>query len=175
MSSISGPKAVLSLLFLFFFAAIAFLPVAGTSSVSGQTGSPEATPTPEPAFDQKAAVDKIRESIKGRENEPAETVFKNIQIFKGVPAGRIVRIMGGGFSRSLGVDCTHCHTPGDWSSDSKQPKVIAREMKRMVDTINLEILKNMKSLGDRKAIVNCTTCHRGDVKPATNMGREGGA
>ena len=174
MSSFARPKAVLSLLFLMFAAVIAFVSVAGSFQASGQTGDPAPTPTPEPAFDRKAAVEKIREAIKGKENEPAETVFKNIQIFKGVPAGRIIPIMGGGFSRSLGVDCTHCHTPGEWASDSKQPKVIARDMKRMADKINGDLLKNMKSLGDRQAIVNCTTCHRGDVKPATNMPRPEG-
>ena len=55
MSSITGPKAVLFLLFLSFVAALVFLPVAGTLSVSGQTGRPEATPTPELVFDRKAA------------------------------------------------------------------------------------------------------------------------
>jgi hypothetical protein len=172
MKSAFGSKIIVSLLFLFLIGAILFVPANMLREASGQTESAAPTPTPEPAFDREAAVAKIQESIKGREEEPAEKVFKNIQIFKGVPAGRIVRIMGGGFSRALGVDCTHCHTPEDWSSDAKTTKVIARDMKAMADQINGEILKNMKSLGDRQAIVNCTTCHRGSTKPATNMPRE---
>jgi hypothetical protein len=174
MTLASGSKIAVFLFLILLVAAVGLIPTRLLTTASGQTDTAAPTPTPEPAFDRKAAVEKIRESIKGKENEPAENVFKNIQIFKGVPAGRIIPIMGGGFSRSLGVDCTHCHTPGDWSSDSKQPKVIARDMKRMADTINGEILKNMKSLGERQAIVNCTTCHRGDVKPATNMPRPEG-
>ncbi len=172
MTIASGSKLAVSVLFLFSIAALAFVPAGLITTASGQTENAAPKPTPEPAFDRKAAVDKLREFVKGKEEQPAETVFKNIQIFKGVPAGRIVGIMGGGFSRSLGVDCTHCHTPEDWSSDAKPTKLIAREMKAMADKINGELLKNMKTLGDRQAIVNCTTCHRGELKPATNMPRD---
>ena len=54
----------------------------------------------------------VLRSIAGRENQPAESVFKNIKIFKGVPAGRLVNIMNMGFGRSLGVSCGFCHVPG---------------------------------------------------------------
>lgn len=137
-------------------------------AVSGQT-EPAASPTPEPAFDRDAAIAKIRESIKGRESEPAGEVFKNIKNFTRMPAGRLLGVMQMGYSRSLGVDCTHCHTPDDWSSDSKQAKLIARDMQVMAAKINGDLLKNMGSLGGRQAVVNCTTCHRGQVKPATNL------
>jgi len=30
-------------------------------------------------------------------------------------------------------------------------------------------LKNIAGLKDRTPIINCTTCHRGQVKPALNM------
>ena len=51
------------------------------------------TPTPAPAaatFDQAAAIAKLKEQIKGRENELAPAVFKNIQtpFIKSIPAGR---------------------------------------------------------------------------------------
>jgi hypothetical protein len=79
-------------------------------------------------FNQDQALAKLREQIKGKESEPAETVFKNIQILKGRPAAQVLGIMQMGFSRSLGVNCTHCHTPEDWSSESKNKKQIAREI-----------------------------------------------
>lgn len=139
-----------------------------TISVSGQE-DPAATPTPETAFDRDAAIARIRESIKGREDQPAGEVFKNIKNFTRMPAGRILAVMQMGFSKSLGVECTHCHTPDDWASDEKAAKVIARDMQTMAAKINGDLLKNMTSLGGRQAIVNCTTCHRGNVKPATNM------
>ena len=133
------------------------------------------TPTPKPVFDQKAAIANLKEQIKGREKEPAGEVFKNVKDFAKVPAGRLLAIMEFGYARSLGVDCTHCHTPEDWGSDSKQAKTTARAMRAMANKINGELLPSIAAFKDRtgrdRAIVNCTTCHRGQVKPATNLGR----
>ncbi len=142
----------------------AVLIVSGNRSVA-QTKSAD-VPTD---FDKAAALAKIREAIKGRENEPAEKVFKNIQTLKGVPAARLLGIMDFGYSRSLGVDCTHCHVPDKWESDEKRPKPVAREMVLMVGKINNDLLKSIKGLASEKPTVNCTTCHRGEVKPALNI------
>lgn len=153
---------------LLSFAGLIF--VFSTVLSSAERGSAPAEPTPTPeSFDQAAAVAKLREAIKGRENEPAGKVFKNVKNFAEMPAGRLLAVMQFGYSRSLGVDCTHCHTPDEWSSDSKPQKQIARDMQLMAGRINNELLKGMESLGGRQAIVNCTTCHRGQVKPATNL------
>lgn len=130
----------------------------------------QASPAPTPApFDQKAALAKLREQIKGKENDPAPTVFKNIQVMKNTPAGRLLSVMEMGFARSLGVDCTHCHVPDKWEAEDKPQKQIARDMSNMVSTINRELLKNIKNLKSESPIVNCTTCHRGEVKPALNL------
>jgi hypothetical protein len=128
-----------------------------------------AIPSPTPAFDQALALAALREQIKGKETEPAEKVFKNIKVLNGVPAGRLLAMMNFGYARSLGVDCTHCHTPEKWESDEKAAKPVARDMKLLADEINGRLLKNMKSLGTREAVVNCTTCHRGEIKPALNL------
>ncbi|MBX7172426.1 MAG: c-type cytochrome [Pyrinomonadaceae bacterium] len=119
-------------------------------------------------FNQTEALAKLRESIKGKEKEPAETVFKNIQTFKGRPAAQLLAIMELGYSRSLGVTCTHCHTPEDWSSESKNQKQVARDMAAMTQNINTQLLKNIKNINE-KAVINCTTCHRGQVTPALNL------
>ena len=119
-------------------------------------------------FNQTEALAKLREQIKGREKEPAETVFKNIQTLKGVPAGRLLAIMEFGYARSLGVNCTHCHTPENWSSEDKNKKQITRDMAAMAANINNQMLKNIKNIGE-KAVINCTTCHRGQIIPATNL------
>jgi hypothetical protein len=74
-----------------------------------------------------------------------------------------------GFARSLGVDCTHCHVPDKWESEEKPQKQIARDMSAMATTINKDLLKNIKNLKDQNPIVNCTTCHRGEIKPALNL------
>lgn len=120
-------------------------------------------------FDQAAALAKLNEQIKGRENEPAEKVFKNIQMLKGVPSGRLLKIMEFGYARSLGVNCTHCHVADTWESEDKSQKQIARDMSALVARVNGELLKGIKNLKSETPTINCTTCHRGEVKPALNM------
>ena len=135
-------------------------------------GVPTPTPTPEEAakpFDQDAALAKLRESIKGHGQEPAEKVFKNIQMFKGIPAGQLLGIMRLGYSKSLGVNCTHCHTPDKWESEDKPQKQITRDMGAMVGKINGELLKGIKNLKSAAPTINCTTCHRGQVVPALDL------
>ncbi len=122
-------------------------------------------------FDQKAALAKLREQIKGKEQEPASSVFKNIQtpMLKGRPAAQLLAVMEFGFARSLGVNCTHCHVPDKWESEDKPQKQIARDMSAMVAALNGTTLKGIKNLKSASPTVNCTTCHRGEVKPALNL------
>jgi hypothetical protein len=137
--------------------------------VSAQTNNSSPTPTPAAEFNQTEAIAKLKEQIKGKEQEPAEKVFKNIQVMKNVPAGRLLAIMEMGYARSLGVNCTHCHVPDKWEAEEKTTKQTAREMKAMAEKINTELLKNIKNLKSESPTINCTTCHRGQVKPALNL------
>jgi len=107
----------------------------------------------------------ILRSIAGRENQPAESVFKNIKILKGVPAARLVNIMNMGFGRSLGVSCGFCHVPGKWDLDDKQEKNTARIMIAMVGTINRDYLAKVPVDSGPPPTANCFTCHRGMPKP----------
>jgi hypothetical protein len=106
--------------------------------------------------------------IAGREQEPAERVFKNIQIpwLKTVGARTFLAIMNGGYSRALGVGCTHCHVEQDFASDDKRQKRAAREMARMHRAVNeqLEKMENLETSATNRSI-NCATCHRGAVSP----------
>ena len=143
-----------------------------TSAPIERTVSAQATPTPPaaaPAFDQAAAIAALKEQIKGHENDPAPTVFKNIKFMTTTPAGRLLAVMQFGFSRSLGVDCTHCHVPGKWDLDEKPEKQIARDMSDMNTKIHKELLRNIKNLKGPNPLINCTTCHRGQVKPALDL------
>jgi len=88
---------------------------------------------------------------------------------KNTPAGRLLSVMEMGFARSLGVNCTHCHIAEKWEAEDKPQKQIARDMSAMVSTINRDLLKNIKNLKSEAPIINCTTCHRGNVKPALNL------
>ena len=111
------------------------------------SAAPSPTPAPQTAipFDQAQALAELRKSIAGKENEPAEKVFKNIQLLKGMPAARLLRVMEMGYSRSLGVTCTHCHVPGDWEKDDKPTKQIARDMAGMVAAISNQQLKQSRT------------------------------
>ncbi|HYH86394.1 MAG TPA: c-type cytochrome [Pyrinomonadaceae bacterium] len=145
---------------------------------SNQQAQPAQTPQGQPPGGQQQPppenpiVAEIRKRIAGQEEKPAEEVFKNIQVLKGVPAGRLLSIMERGYTRALGVRCNHCHVPGEWEKDDKETKLTARDMVRMNATINAE-LKKIKTLVDNPT-VNCSTCHRGQPKPGANR-PEGGA
>ncbi len=119
--------------------------------------------------EKKQYLDVLRKQIAGKEEQPANEVFKNIRFMNRTTAGRLLNVMDFGFSRSLGVSCTHCHVPGEWEKDEKPQKQIAREMSAMAGTINRELLPNIKNLKTDVPVVNCTTCHRGQTKPALNL------
>lgn len=120
-------------------------------------------------FDQEQALAALRKAIVGQESKPAGEVFKNIQILKQMPAARLLKVMEIGYSRSLGVNCTHCHVEGQWDKDDKLTKPIAREMITMMGAINNDYLKKIKNLKSENPAVNCTTCHRGQTKPELNL------
>jgi hypothetical protein len=139
---------------------------AGNSlSLNNQTTQ---TQTEKP-FDQAQALADLRKAIAGQENKPAGEVFKNIQMLKAMPAGRLLRVMELGYAKSLGVNCTHCHVAGAWEKEEKPTKQIARDMSAMVGVINNEQLKKIKNLKGPDPVINCTTCHRGQTKPALNL------
>jgi Photosynthetic reaction centre cytochrome C subunit len=114
------------------------------------------------------AVTQLLQQIKGQENKPAGEVFKNVQLLENIPAGRFLRIMDVGYSRSLGVGCDHCHSEDRWEADEKRAKLAAREMILLVQDINRK-LESMEHIDTSEPQINCTTCHRGYVKPATQM------
>lgn len=121
----------------------------GTVSLAAQSKHPE--------------IVALEASIAGREQQPAEQVFKNIQTFKGMPAIRVLRIMEQAFVPNLGVTCSHCHVEKEWNSDAKAAKEVARNMwvlrARWQDDVR-------KASGNPEAIVTCYTCHKGQPKPA---------
>jgi len=87
----------------------------------------------------------------------AESVFKNIQVLKGVSADQLIPAMRF-VTASLGVECGYCHVPDHFDQDDKKPKQIARDMMRMMAAINKDNFD-----GDRQ--VTCYSCHRGAPEP----------
>jgi hypothetical protein len=121
------------------------------------------------ASERDSLMKEVLEHIAGRETVPAESVFKNIKILTGVPAGQVLRIMNNGWGRALGTSCRHCHVLGHWADEDKPQKQITREMSVMLHTINTDLLPKIKNLHSERPGVSCTTCHRGSVIPARNM------
>jgi len=97
-----------------------------------------------------------------RAGDPAEKVFKNIQVLKGMPAADLQGAMSF-IASSLGVDCDYCHRQdkdGTFGSDAVPAKLRAREMILMVRRINEETFHGQN-------LVNCFTCHQGAAKPVS--------
>lgn len=99
----------------------------------------------------------------GDDDKPAEEVFKNIQVLKGMPAGELRNVMQ--FMRaSLNVNCGFCHVHNDadhtwdFASDSVEEKKTAREMIEMVKSINTTHFAGNNA-------VTCFTCHNGNEHP----------
>ena len=104
----------------------------------------------------------LAQQAAGAKAPMAETVFKNVQVLKGIPVDEFMGTMGL-FSAALTVCCGDCHTGAGgsnpkWEEDTPK-KVIARRMIQMVNNINRE------SFGGRQQ-VTCWTCHRGSTNPA---------
>ncbi|HEV8487051.1 MAG TPA: c-type cytochrome [Blastocatellia bacterium] len=96
-----------------------------------------------------------RDTATRPQEKKAEEAFKNIQVLKGIPASQVMGAMSK-IASFLGTDCAHCHVPGEFDKDDKQPKQVARTMFKMVRTISTELSTNK---------VTCYTCHRGHVEP----------
>ena len=144
-----------------FMICLLFFIMATGSSLSQQPAQQQ------PRERNKFLVD-LEKEIAGKENLPAEQVFKNIDVFKGQQAVRVLRVMEFAFMPGLGVECNHCHVEGKWESDEKTPKATARKMWKMQP----EVKKLVKDAAGDKAEINCYTCHRGNVEPAlTPAGR----
>jgi hypothetical protein len=90
-------------------------------------------------------------------SKTAAQAFKNIQVLKNIPANQLVPAMQF-IAASLGVECEYCHVEGQFQSDDKKPKNTAREMIKMMMTINQENF-------DGKREVTCYSCHRGATRP----------
>lgn len=98
----------------------------------------------------------------------------NLQVLpKEWPGSRLRPVMTG-FTRALGVRCSYCHkgeegkplTTFDFASDENPNKNRAREMLRMLASVN-DHLKKIEPSGDKRVNMWCGTCHRGRPRPMT--------
>lgn len=87
----------------------------------------------------------------------SDQVFKDIKVFKGVPANDLIPAMEF-MSASLGWECSDCHDPKDYAA-STEAKETARAMVLMQREINKNHFNN-------RLEVTCMSCHNGKEHPA---------
>jgi hypothetical protein len=125
----------------------------GTSGASDATTPSTAAQSGESA--QLPSLDPLASSSK---EERAEQKYKNIQLLRGIPSERLMKIMFA-FKSSLGVDCTYCHIKDQFEKDDKPQKQTARKMIQLVRDTNAKLGTTTR--------VTCFTCHRGQTRPAS--------
>jgi len=107
------------------------------------------------------------QQIAGRENEPAEQVYKNVQVLKGLTAGDLLKKMDE-FGHALSYSCANCHRTTDFAADSGlRNKARARGMVTMLADVNGQYLPKIFPTNTPKA--TCMTCHRGENSPSQTM------
>lgn len=82
------------------------------------------------------------------------------------------------YTKSLGVNCSHCHAPQkdnpeklNFADDSKTAKLIARGMIEMTNDLNEKYFKPHypDPKPDQVYEVSCVMCHRGTTNPKTYL------
>jgi hypothetical protein len=86
--------------------------------------------------------------------QPAAKVYRNLKFLNSTAADVKSSMLL--MSTALGVECSHCHSPGAWDRDDKPAKEVARKMLAMVRDERREFT-------DIRAA--CATCHHGAIKP----------
>jgi hypothetical protein len=107
--------------------------------------------------DRKKLVNDLIAGLGDDKDKPAGTVFHNVKLFTAMPAQRMLRVMTV-YTIVLGVDCSYCHTVGEWEKDNKPAKQAVARMQQMQASVNQELF-------DGQPKVACYTCHRGAAKP----------
>jgi hypothetical protein len=88
--------------------------------------------------------------------------FENLKVLpKDISKSELKRHMKG-ITKSLGVKCSYCHRTDirDYASDEIREKVIARDMMRMLERLDLEVFTWK---GAPKP--SCFMCHHGESEP----------
>lgn len=88
-----------------------------------------------------------------------KTELKNVQVLPFTTTTEIKEFMKS-MAQELGVKCRYCHNPNNLASDEKSNKRSAREMLRMVQYINGNVMDKLELRS-----ISCWTCHRGQERP----------
>jgi hypothetical protein len=94
---------------------------------------------------------------------------KNLKL---LAANSDIRFIMRNFADALGVKCTYCHVEGDFAADTNPKKEMARKMIAMVRLIDTSFPSSAGAFPEGYHEVDCSTCHRGSVKPETKAPRK---
>ena len=97
---------------------------------------------------------------------------KNLKVLPKDSSPEKLRAVMRGFSRALGVRCSHCHvgkegeplSTYDFASDANPKKKVARGMYKMLGSVNSQLREIQPKVEDR-VDVGCQTCHHGRPRP----------
>jgi hypothetical protein len=90
------------------------------------------------------------------------STFENLKVLpKDISKSELKKHMKG-ITKSLGVKCSYCHRTDtrDYATDEIREKVIARDMMRMLERINLEVFT-----WEDAPTASCFMCHHGESEP----------
>ena len=102
----------------------------------------------------------------------------NLQVWpKNASPAQVLQTMQA-FNESLGVECSYCHVAGNFASDEKREKRVARQMILLRDSINVMLAAFVgkpagagptsgSALPGAPVRVLCRSCHRGLPVPTT--------
>jgi hypothetical protein len=97
----------------------------------------------------------LRESMAAPQDVPAEKVYKNIQVLKGIPASDVPKLMIE-YDTALGVDCDYCHVSSQFEKTDKPPHKSALRDIQMTRDLNTRY----------QMTIDCMSCHHGAARPA---------
>ena len=99
---------------------------------------------------------------------------KNLKVLPKDTSPEKLRDVMRGFTKALGVRCTHCHvgkegeplSTYDFASDANPKKKVARGMYKMLGKVNDQLREIQPNLPNR-VNMGCHTCHHGRPRPRT--------
>lgn len=94
----------------------------------------------------------------------SDTVFKNVQILKGIPVDEFMDVMGM-FSAALGFDCVSCHS-SELYNDRAAFAIATPQVQRARQMIVMMNAINRTYFGGQPRM-SCFTCHKGQNQPGS--------
>jgi photosynthetic reaction center cytochrome c subunit len=109
------------------------------------------------------AVPEIASPARVRPNAPtAGKTYQNIQVLGDLSLAEFGRTMDAITTWvAPKASCAYCHEEGNFASDAKYTKIVARRMLQMTQHLNTQWRQHVGTSG-----VTCYTCHRGQAIPA---------